>query len=595
MALENIRNFCIIAHIDSGKSTLADRLLEITGTISKEKIQPQMLDTMDLERERGITIKLQPVTMEFKNANSEYILNLIDTPGHVDFSYEVSRSLAAVEGAILLVDGTRGIQAQTLANLHLAKAHNLAIVPVINKIDLANTDLEQVTAEIVDLLKIEETEILKISAKTGEGVQEVLKAVISKVPPPKGEQGREFKALIFDSLFDTFRGVIAYVRVFEGEVQKKDIIKFLATNKTEEVLEVGKFDEDFIIHRFKGEKVARSYIKAKAGEIGYIITGAKDLREVKVGDTIVLESPALVSPIAGFKIPQPMVFASFFSAAGDANPLRQALEKLKLNDSSLNFSLENSQAFGQGFRVGFLGLLHLEIVKERLEREYGLDLIVTSPSVLYKKKLVGAKEEYEEPWVALEIITPKEYLGPIMELAQSKRAVYKTTEYFSDLVLLKYEAPLAEIIIDFYDRLKSVSAGYASQNYEIVGWRPGDITKLEIIIAGENIDELSRVVPRSRVQAEAQKIAKKLKEIIPRQMFEVSIQVALSTSSGQAGKILARENISAMKKDVTAKLYGGDRTRKDKLLKKQAKGKKRMKRFGKVEIPNNVFIDLLRP
>ena len=593
MNLENIRNFCIIAHVDHGKSTLADRMLEVTGTISKEKIKPQMLDTMDLERERGITIKLQPVTMNYEynskntinenlklkieNSNLEYTLNLIDTPGHVDFSYEVSRSLKAVEGAILLVDATKGIQAQTLANLHLARENNLTIVPVINKVDLENIDVEKVVGEIADLLEINPDEILKVSAKTGEGVEKVLEEIIKKVPSPSGKSEGNFKALIFDSVYDIYRGVVAYVRVFNGELSVGAKIKFLATNKIEEVREVGEF------------KLKYEPIKIlKAGEIGYITTGAKDLSEILVGDTISLDSPDLVSPITGFKKPQPMVFASIYSNGDDANLLRKSLEKLKLNDSSLVFSPENSLSFGYGFRCGFLGLLHLEITKVRLEREYNLDLIVTQPQVYYQKNLTEGKEEYKEPWVNLEIITPKQYLGPIMELAQNKRGVYKDTKFILEKAILFYEIPLSEIIIDFYDKLKSVSSGYASQNYVIIDWRPGDLVKLDIMVAGEKIEEFSRIVPCSHMQGEAQKIALKLKDLIPRQMFEIAIQVATG------GKIIARENISAMKKDVTAKLYGGDVTRKNKLLKKQAKGKKRMKTFGRVEIPSDVFIDLLK-
>jgi len=606
-----IRNFCIIAHIDHGKSTLADRMLELTKTVPKEKMHPQMLDMMELEQERGITIKLQPVRMvwrpgnskhealsskqyqnsddlnskqisdfEFRDSdlsNSSYVLNLIDTPGHVVFSYEVSRSLAAVEGALLVVDATKGIQAQTLANLHHARENNLAIIPIINKIDLPNAQIAEVKGEIAKLLNIEESEILKVSAKTGENVENILNSIIAKVPPPKGNIENPFKALIFDSVYDAYRGVIAYIRVIDGKLEKGTRIKFLAANKSEEVLEIGEFKLKYQPTDTLG-----------AGEIGYIITGAKDISEVQVGDTICLDSPFEVSPITGYKKPQPMVYAGVFSSAGEPTHLKTALEKLKLNDSSLNFEPEKSNAFGQGFRCGFLGLLHLEIVKERLEREYNLDLIITQPSVLYKERQVGTKIEYEEPWVKLEIISPKEYIGKVMELAQAKRAVYKDTKYFGEQVLLEYAAPLSEIIIDFYDKLKSVSSGYASQNYEIIGWRPGDLVKLEVIVAGEKIEEFSRVVPRPRAQQEAKNIAIKLKKLIPRQMFEVSIQVAIGS------KILAREDISAMKKDVTAKLYGGDRTRKDKLLKKQAIGKKKLKKIGKVDISSDVFINILK-
>ena len=577
----NIRNFVIIAHIDHGKSTLADRMLEITGTVPKEKMHPQMLDMMELEQERGITIKLQPVRMHYK----DYILNLIDTPGHVDFSYEVSRSLAAVEGAVLVVDATKGIQAQTLANLHHAQENNLVIIPVINKIDLPNAEINRAEEEIANLLNINKDTILKASAKTGEGVEKILQRIIQDIPAPKGDEAGDFKALIFDSVYDSYRGTIAYVRVFEGQVSKGDKIKFLAAKKEAEVVEVGEF-------KLKYEPTTN----LKAGEIGYIVTGAKEISEVQVGDTICLDSPDEVSPIAGFKIPQSMVYASFYTQGGEPSLLRTALQKLKLNDSSLSFEPENSEAFGHGFKCGFLGLLHLEIVKERLEREYNLDLIVSQPQVQYKIHNMGTKIEYKEPWVNLEIITPAQYQGPIMALAQSKRGIYKDAQYIGDLVLLKYDAPLSEIIIDFYDKLKSVSSGYASQNYELIGWRPGDLVKLDVLIASDKIEEFSRIVPRERASSEAKNLALKLKNIIPRQMFEVSIQVAIghSTGSGQGGKILAREDISAMKKDVIAKLYGGDRTRKDKLLKKQAIGKKKLKQIGRVTIPSDVFIDILK-
>jgi len=574
MSQSNIRNFVIVAHIDHGKSTLADRMLEKTKTVSPEKMHPQMLDMMDLEQERGITIKLQPVTMTYNGT----ILNLIDTPGHVDFSYEVSRSLAAVEGAVLVVDATKGIQAQTIANLHYAQKNNLAIIPVINKIDLPNAEIERVRGEIVDLLKIEPNDIILCSAKTGEGVDKILKTIIEKIPLMKGEEASPFEALIFDSVYDAYRGVIAYVRVVDGHIKKGERIKLLATNKISEVLEVGEFKLGYVPKD-----------DLRVGEIGYIVTGEKNIADVKVGDTISAVSPADVSPIAGFKIPKPMVFASLYPSDGNLPHLRSSLEKLKLNDSSLSFIPENSQSFGTGFRCGFLGLLHLEIIKERLEREYNLDLIITQPQVEYRLKQIGATSQYEEPWVSLEIVTPNKYLGPIMELVQGRRAIYKNTKYLSDITILEYDAPLSEIIVDFYDKLKSVSSGYASQNYELIGWREGDLVKLDVLIAGDKIEEFSRIVPRSRAQKEAKNIAIKLKSLIPKQMFEVSIQVAIG------GKILARENISAMKKDVTAKLYGGDVTRKNKLLKKQTKGKKKMKMLGRVEIPSNVFVDILKP
>jgi len=575
---EKLRNFCIIAHIDHGKSTLADRMLEVTGTISHDKIKPQMLDTMDLERERGITIKLQPVRMDYKG----HVLNLIDTPGHVDFSYEVSRSLAAVEGAVLVVDATQGIQAQTLANLHYAQAAGLRIIPVINKIDLPNAQIEEVTAEIGDLLKIEEQEIILASAKTGEGVEKILDAIVEKIPSPKSDRENPLRALIFDSIYDSYRGVIAYIKVVDGVIKKGDKIQFIASSKVTDVLEVGEF-------RLKYE----SSESLGAGEIGYVVTGLKSLEEVRVGDTIKHYSPQEVSPIAGYKKMQPMVYASFFTPGGEPHHLREALFKLKLNDSSLTFEPENSLSFGHGFRCGFLGLLHLEIVKERLEREYDLDLIVTQPSVEYHENKVGSKEEYEEPWVNMEIITPQDYIGQIMELTQNKRGIYLNTHYIGDRAVLEYEAPLSEIIVDFYDKLKSISAGYASQNYEMIGWRPGDLMKLDVFVAGQKIEEFNKIVPRFQSQAQAKSLALKLKSLIPRQMFEVIIQIAVN-STNVPGKILAREDISAMRKDVIAKLYGGDRTRKDKLLKKQAAGKKKMKNLGKLEIPDNVFLEILK-
>jgi len=576
--MNNLRNFVIIAHIDHGKSTLADRMIEVTHTVEAREIKPQMLDTMGLERERGITIKLQPVRMNY----GEYILNLIDTPGHVDFGYEVSRSLAAVEGAVLVVDATKGIQAQTLANLEHAQKAGLSIIPVINKIDLPNAQIEEVSQEIQELLGVEDEEILRVSAKTGEGVKDILDEIVEKVPAPANNTGQT-KALIFDSIYDSYRGVIAYIRVMQGEIKKGEAVKFLATQKNGEALEVGEFRLKYL-----------TKASLEAGEIGYLITGAKNLEDVQVGDTITLNSPDLVSPIEGYKKPQPMVFASFFLQGGETNHLRTALEKLKLNDSSLIYEPENSMSFGHGFRCGFLGLLHLEIVKERLEREYNLDLIVTQPSVEYKIHPVGAHFEYEEPWVNLEIITPQEYLGGIMELVQTKRGIYLDTHYIGDRAVLKYEAPLSEIIIDFYDKLKSVSQGYASQNYELIGWREGDLVKLDVFIAGNQIDEFNKIVPSFQAQNQAKNLALKLKDLIPKQMFEVMIQIAVNSFNGKPGKILAREDISAMRKDVIAKLYGGDRTRKDKLLKKQAAGKKKMKNLGRLEIPDNVFLEILK-
>lgn len=635
MDISKIRNFAIIAHIDHGKSTLADRFLEITKTLPKEKIKEQTLDRMDLERERGITIKLTPVRMLYKYVqdvedvqnvqveqleqakrynnlnNSEYVLNLIDTPGHVDFTYEVSRSLAAVEGAVLLVDATQGIQAQTLTNLALAKEQNLAIIPVINKIDLPGAEIERVSEEITSILKIPKSEILLASAKEGTGVSEILDRIVEKVPPPVC-QGREpcqeAKALVFDSTFSSYKGVLVFVRVFSGEIKKGDQICFMATKKAGEALEVGFFSPDF-----------KETEKLQAGEIGYIVTGLKEVSEAKVGDTITtINNSQLtidkVKPLPGYKKINSFVYASLYSTTGEPHELREALEKLRLNDSSLAFEPENSPALGSGFRVGFLGLLHLDIVRERLEREYNQDLIITTPSVSYKiikdqgpstslrtggKEIIikGANEmpepgtflEIQEPIVKLEIITPSKFLGPVMELAQSRRGEYKTLDYIdSKTALLTYEIPLAEIIVDFYDELKSISSGYASLSYEFVGYKKADLVKMDILVAGEIIPPLSLIVPREKADSIGREIVKKLKETIPRQLFSVALQAAVG------GKILAREDIPPLRKDVTGHLYGGDVTRKRKLLEKQKKGKKRLKRFGKVDIPQEAFLAILK-
>jgi GTP-binding protein LepA len=585
--IQKVRNFCIIAHIDHGKSTLADRFLELTKTVESRQMRAQYLDTMDLERERGITIKLQPVKIKYK----DYILNMIDTPGHVDFSYEVSRSLAAVEGAILLVDATQGIQAQTLSNLFQAKEQGLDIIPVINKIDLPQANEQKTSEEIMSVLNISKDKIIKVSAKTGENVEEVLKAIITYVRPPKGEEDKT-RALIFDSIYDSYRGVIAYVRVVDGAIKSHDSINMLATNAQDEALEVGVFSPKLIPQE-----------KLSIGDIGYVVTGFKDIDKCQVGDTLTISNSKSeirnskisdlknqngVSPLPGYKKIKPMIFASIYSINGEVNALREALGKLKLNDSSLSYEPENSKAFGFGFKCGFLGLLHLEIIKERLEREYNLDLIVTTPQVKYIEHNSGVRTEYEEPWVKLDIVTPELYLGQIMDLAQKSRAKYIITEYLADRVLLKYEAPLASVIMNFYDRLKSVSSGYASMNYDFIGYRSGDLVKMDVLIAGEKIDVLSHVVHKNDLNSKAHDIVKKLKELLPRQMFQVSIQAAIG------GKILAREDISAMKKDVTGYLYGGDITRKKKLWAKQAKGKKKMKKLGRVDIPSDVFIKLLK-
>lgn len=570
----NIRNFCIIAHVDHGKSTLADRFLEMTKTVEIRKMHGQYLDTMELEQERGITIKLQPVRMTWK----DYTYNLIDTPGHVDFSYEVSRSLAAVEGAILLVDATQGIQAQTMAVLHQAQEQHLDIIPVINKIDLPAAQTEEVIKEIQSLLSIPAEEILAVSAKTGEGVEKVLDVIATKIRPPKKNLDVT-RALIFDSVYDTYRGVIAFIRIVDGKISKNDQITFMANNVTDEALELG---------FFAPKLTAKNFLEA--GEIGYLVTNLKKIEDCQVGDTITIANnqPADIKPLPGYKKVKPMVFASVYPSDGNINKLREALGKLKLNDASLSYEPENSRAFGFGFRCGFLGLLHMEIIKERLEREYAVDLIVTTPQVSYKENKEGLKTNYEEPWVNLDIITPAQYIGPVMELANSIRAIYISTVYVSDRVLLKYEAPLSLVIVNFYDQLKSASAGYASLNYEVIGYRSGDLVKMDIIIAGETIDVLSQIVHRSDLMFQAHKIVKKLKDLIPKQMFQVSIQAAVG------GKILAREDIAAQKKDVAGYLYGGDISRKKKLWAKQARGKKKMKKLGKVDIPTDVFINLLK-
>lgn len=588
--MENIRNFVIIAHIDHGKSTLADRLLEATGSIPYGQNKNQVLDTMDLERERGITIKLNPACMSWSPPNpdsriptpNKFTLNLIDTPGHVDFSYEVNRSLAAVEGAVLVVDATQGIQAQTIANLHLALKYKLKIIPVINKIDLPNAEPERVRGEICELLNIDGQEIIYTSAKTGEGIQQLLQAIVERIPPPsptssKNAEIEPLKALVFDSFYDSYRGVVAYVRIFSGSLKTREKIKLMASATIIEAEEVG----TVCLGYKKKDKIS-------AGEIGYIVTGLKNVSMCRVGDTITTSSSSAVEPLSGYQEPQPMVYAAIFTQTGEAAQLRDALEKLKLSDASLVFEPTNSDAFGYGFRGGFLGLLHMEIVKERLEREYNLELIVTTPSVAYKTSRLGPTLSYEEPWVDLEIITPQQYVGSVMELTQKRRGIYQTMEYISDRVILHYEAPLSSLIIDFYDHLKSVSQGYASLAYSLIGYRPGDLVKMDILIGGEKVDVLSQIIPRVELMFRAQSLTKRLKDLIPRQLFEVSVQAAIN------GKIIARETIPAMRKDVIAKLYGGDVTRKNKLLDKQKKGKKKMKQLGKVDIPSEVFINLLK-
>ncbi len=597
--MPNIRNFCIIAHIDHGKSTLADRFLELTGTVEKRKMQEQFLDTMELERERGITIKLQPVRMSYKLSSISYQLNLIDTPGHVDFTYEVSRSLAAVEGAILLVDATKGVQAQTLANLYLAQAQGLVIIPVINKIDLPNARVAEVEEEITNILTIEPENILKISAKDGKGVEEVLDAVIAQVPPPKSSP--DAQALIFDSAFDIYKGVLAYVRVFGGSIKAGDKINLFASKVNADVVEVGIFTPSL-----KKSDVLSS------GDIGYIATGLKDVGDVRVGDTIVkIQNPndKAQTPLPGYKEPRPVVFASFYPEQGEEyDNLRDALGKLKLTDASLLYELESSPALGRGFRLGFLGMLHVEIISERLRREFKLALIISTPSVEYHVKLKtqmtivkirsaallpdpSLMETLEEPMVKLEILSPASYLGQLMKLMTEYRSQYLATDYLTkEVVILKYQVPLGEIITDFYDRLKSVSSGYASMSYEPAGYQASDLVRLDILVAEDVIEPFSKIVPRELAYQEGKRIVEKLKTIIPRQWFAVSLQAAIG------GKIIARETIRAMRKDVTGYLYGGDVTRKNKLLDKQKRGKKKMKELGrgKVEIPQTVFLEMLK-
>lgn len=591
MNTENIRNFCIIAHIDHGKSTLADRFLEVTGTIDKRELKNQTLDTMELERERGITIKLQPARMEYKG----HLLNLIDTPGHVDFAYEVSRSLAAVEGALLLVDASQGIEAQTLSTLYAAIDAGLEIIPVLNKIDLPHAEPEKVAAEIVKLLGCKTEDIILASGKTGAGVEEILDRIIKIVPAPKTLEDTGPKALIFDSFYDSYKGVICYVRIFNGEIKKGEKIELMAQHNPAEAIEVG-----FLTPKF----VPTSGLSN--GEIGYIVTGLKEVSKARVGDTITSSAHKAVEPLAGYQTVKPFVFAGLFTTEGDDFPLlRDALGKLTLSDSSLVYEPENSMALGFGFRCGFLGLLHMEIVKERLEREFNLDLIATSPSVSYEVVKSNGESfiitspselpdrsvvrEVREPFVRLEVVSPASYLGAIMKLVQERHGTYKNTSYLDETrAVLTYEIPLSGIVTDFFDKLKSATSGYASLNYEFIGYLAGDLQKVDILINGQAFDTLAFIVNRLDIQRQSEEITKKLKDLIPRQNFKIPIQAAIG------GKIVAREDIPAYRKDVTAKLYGGDVTRKNKLLEKQKKGKKRMKSVGNIEIPTDTFIKLLK-
>ena len=593
---EKIRNFCIIAHIDHGKSTLADRLMEETGVLTEREMEEQVLDTMDLERERGITIKAQAVRLVYKDkTGEEYILNLIDTPGHVDFTYEVSRSLAACEGAVLVVDATQGIQAQTLANVYLAMEHNLDLVPVINKIDLPSAQPELVRKEIEDVLGLEAENAPLISAKNGIGITEVLDSVVRQIAPPRGDEDAPLRALVFDSLYDSYRGVIAHVRVMEGTVKTGDRIRMMATGKEFDVTDVGIF-----------RPFMASADILMAGDVGYITASMKNVRDTRVGDTITHADRPAKEPLPGYKKITPMVYSGIYPADGAKyDDLKDALEKLQLNDSSLMFEPETSVALGFGFRCGFLGLLHMEIIQERLEREYDLDLVTTAPSVIYKvlktdgelveianpTNLPAAEEieAMEEPVVKAQIMSPSEYVGAIMELCQERRGVYKHMEYMEETrAILTYELPLNEIIYDFFDTLKSRTKGYASLDYEMIGYQESDLTKLDILLNGEIVDALSIIVHKDKAYHRGRLIAEKLKEVIPRQMFEIPIQAAIGN------KIIARETVKALRKDVLAKCYGGDITRKKKLLEKQKEGKKRMRQVGSVEVPQEAFMAVLK-
>ena len=590
-----IRNFCIVAHIDHGKSTLADRLIEHTGTVSKREMSDQLLDSMELEKERGITIKLTPTRMFYNKDGVEYTLNLIDTPGHVDFTYEVSRSLAACEGAILIVDASQGVEAQTLANAYLAIDNNLEILPVINKIDLPSANIEKAKAEIEDIIGIPADEAPCISAKDGINIEDVLINVINQVPPPNGDENEPLKALIFDSFYDNFKGAVCFVRIFDGSVKMGDKIKMMQTGKEYEVTEVGVFTPSM-----KSERVLN------AGDVGYICASIKNLIDTKVGDTITNADYPTKEQLPGYKEVQTVVFSGIFLTDGSKyNDLKDALEKLKLNDASLDFSPEVSKALGFGFRCGFLGLLHMDIITERLEREFNLDIITTAPSVSYNVYKtsgdmvevsnpsilppVSEIDRIEEPMVSLHVFTPPEYVGQVMELCQDKRGVYHNLQYLDkQRVRLDYTIPLGEIIYDFFDSLKSRTKGYASLDYEMCGFMPSDLVRLDILLNNEPCDALSLITHREKAYERGRGIAEKLKKVIPRQLFEVPIQACIG------GKIIARETISALRKDVLAKCYGGDISRKRKLLEKQKEGKKRMRRIGSIELPSEAFMSILR-
>ncbi len=601
MEQSNIRNFCIIAHIDHGKSTLADRLLELTNTIEKRKMKEQTLDSMDLEREKGITIKLKAIRMNYLHDEKEYQLNLIDTPGHVDFAYEVSRSLAACESAILLVDSSQGIQAQTVSNVYKALDANLQIIPVLNKIDLPGANIEKIKNDIVDTFGFKKEEILHISAKTGEGVEDLLREVIKRTPPPSGNPDSELRGLIFDTYYDEFLGVVAMLKVVDGQINKQNIlnrekIRLMATGATSIPESVGVM-----------KPLRTELTELKTGEVGYIATGLKDIHAVKVGDTITLNNNyTQIKPLPGYKVVKPFVFVSIYPIDNDQFPqLREALEKLSLSDSALQFEPESNSALGFGFRCGFLGLLHADIVQERLEREYNLDLISTIPSVEYEVHLSNGEKvpvktpsdmpdrskikEVLEPWISLNIVSPKDYVGGIIGLCEIRRGIMNKMFYPSEsTVIFEYELPLSELIYNFFDELKTISSGFASVDYDFLDYRPVDVVKLEILVHGEVVEPLSQIVLKQNAHESGKKVLRKLKEVIPRQQFKVALQAAIG------GKIVAREDIGAVGKDVLAKLSGGHRERKDKVLERQKKGKERMKRIGKVDIPQEAFREVLK-
>lgn len=593
---KNTRNFCIIAHIDHGKSTLADRMMEMTGTVKKRDMKSQLLDSMDLEREKGITIKLTPVTMDYiADDGQKYELNLIDTPGHVDFSYEVSRSLQACEGAILVVDASQGIQAQTLANVYLAMEQDLEIIPVLNKVDLPAADVTRVSKEITNLLNCKQEDILQISAKTGQNVNQVLKSVVEKVPAPTGEPNAPTRALIFDSYYDDYRGVILYIRIVDGSLKKGQQIYMMATKASGIALEIGKLSPGMTPKN-----------TLEAGDIGYIVTNLKTTRDAKVGDTITTSgNNTNIQPLPGYKDVQPFVYAGFFPVSNeDYANLKEAVEKLSLSDSALQFEPENSPVLGFGVRIGFLGLLHMDIIRERLEREYDLDLVVTNPSTDYHVILTNGEEldiksarelpdmsvveEIREPWVNGEIIVPRDYIGGVLGLIVSKRGIQKNLSYIDERAVISFQAPLANLLTDFYDQLKSITSGYGSFNYELRGYQAEDLVRVDFYVAGEMVDALSVMTHRTEASSLGREVVGKLKEVIPRQNFKVALQAAIG------GRFIAREDLSAYRKDVTTGLYGGDVSRKKKVLAKQAKGKKRMKRFGKVDIPSEAFTVMLK-